>query len=87
MLMFMNAWMMLVLMKCRCQNAKLNTGVLQQWRPQLVKIIGYVCVNHKAPLSADLLSSYLKGCLYSFFICKDFEVASTVLDRNLLLRI
>ena len=29
MLMFMNAWMMLVLMKCRCQNAKLNIGVLQ----------------------------------------------------------
>ena len=29
MLMFMNAWMMLVLMKSRCQNANLNTGVLQ----------------------------------------------------------
>ena len=29
MLMFMNVWMMLVLMKCKCQNAKLNTGVLQ----------------------------------------------------------
>jgi hypothetical protein len=29
MLMFMNAWMMFVLMKCRCQNAKLNTGVLR----------------------------------------------------------
>ena len=29
MLMFMNEWIMLVLMKCKCQIAMLNTWVLQ----------------------------------------------------------
>ena len=51
MLMFMNAWMMLVLMKSRCQNAKLNTGVLHT-----TAVVGpKEEVNRRVPIGPTLL--------------------------------